>query len=1311
MAEARNSFIKSKMNKDLDARLVPSGEYRDAENVSVSKSEGADVGSLENILGNISLTDFGLSSVSNLDIVGFFMDLTNNSIFVFLTNYVDTSADKISNFAPASATCAIGVYNATNETSNILVQGNFLNFSKCSPVLGVNLVENNLFFTDNRNQPRKINVIRALSNSSYYTTEDQISLAKYYPYEPISLVGSLVYDVEITTADPGDPYIPQDNVPMSGGSGQGLTVNILNPIGDLEVLNPGYGYIDGEEVEFEERVGGTGNTYIVRVEVQSTMQDVVSLRLPNNITPNPYYNPNWPGDENYLKDKFVRFAYRFKFDDGEYSLISPFTQECFVPQQDGYFIDTDYESTYKSTEVEFMQNKINNIKLLIPSPAESATWSSAVNDLKIAEVEVIFKQADQTTLKIVDNILVSDFVNNFSPFLIYEYQSRKPFKTLPESALLRTYDQTPVRALAQEAVGNRIVFGNFVDKHTPPSAINYNVETGFKVPFSGSDPIEYEPVRKEYQNHTLKQNRTYQVGIVLSDKYGRQSDVILSTIDESNTNSELKGSTIFNPYKSGFNQSNFEAEGAPNADASNTFSFFDYDDPPASPLTNNLQNDTDTWPGDQLKVKFNETINSIFDSSLGTPGLYSLENPTGWYSYKIVVKQTETDYYNVYCAGVLNGYIDGEAANPLHASLSEPVGHFAVYSDNLSKIPKDVTLVGPNQNIFKTARPSFEEDPSYYQFTDTNGVKFNVDPYDEEFETLLKTRDRQRDLDSGSRVDNASVSLFTRVINVKLDPTNGSGDYQVISRQYYPGKTAEVVTTIGTGTELGLFAAPGTSFYPYNVAPVFYNFQENPFIAKLNLFSPTTENEMSFYGLQGPSRNSSEYQVELVEVETSGTDYPTEGKNVPVIFPEDISTYNTSAPNQTADYEKFANKGITVDFETTNGNITSNDISLNNIGIKWDLTSIPLGGSITAFAVIVAAGDTTEACIFKVKVTRESTYPANRSDLRETAMKPIFSAFETNPLESKLDIYWETTTSGRISELNNNIITNDTTTPYGFLNVVAVGGGNMVPNNNPLTWNLSETMSIGSEISDPFVIGDYNGNFINTSVTASLVSVHDALGNNVTSKFTLTKLNQFNDDVFMLSTNDYFYYGNNSAVKDVFSVLINVNTLENGAFVDRKLNFVPPPGSGTSQTVLNLSNASPTIAPFSIGSGVIIKEAPSTQTLPNSGDTLIVNRGFNASIITFQGRNGSNQNQANTDNIKDITFSTIDDINAIKTDPIFSDTNNVGTLGQFSIFRAPGSCSYQNDVNVTVKVTDAGGLTTDESNDFDFTIEWTGECD
>ena len=38
MAEVKNNFVKSKMNKDLDARLVPNGQYRDAQNININKS-------------------------------------------------------------------------------------------------------------------------------------------------------------------------------------------------------------------------------------------------------------------------------------------------------------------------------------------------------------------------------------------------------------------------------------------------------------------------------------------------------------------------------------------------------------------------------------------------------------------------------------------------------------------------------------------------------------------------------------------------------------------------------------------------------------------------------------------------------------------------------------------------------------------------------------------------------------------------------------------------------------------------------------------------------------------------------------------------------------------------------------------------------------------------------------------------------------------------------------------------------------------------------------------------------------------------
>jgi hypothetical protein len=75
----------------------------------------------------------------------------------------------------------------------VLVSGTFLNLATNPEfsITGLNLLENLLFWTDNRNQPRKINVEFALSNPLYYTNEVQISVAKYAPMETIDMYRKL----------------------------------------------------------------------------------------------------------------------------------------------------------------------------------------------------------------------------------------------------------------------------------------------------------------------------------------------------------------------------------------------------------------------------------------------------------------------------------------------------------------------------------------------------------------------------------------------------------------------------------------------------------------------------------------------------------------------------------------------------------------------------------------------------------------------------------------------------------------------------------------------------------------------------------------------------------------------------------------------------------------------------------------------------------------------------------------------------------------------------------------------------------------
>jgi len=52
MAELKRVFSDAKMNKDMDERLVPNGQYRDANNIEIATSEGSNVGTVQTILTN-----------------------------------------------------------------------------------------------------------------------------------------------------------------------------------------------------------------------------------------------------------------------------------------------------------------------------------------------------------------------------------------------------------------------------------------------------------------------------------------------------------------------------------------------------------------------------------------------------------------------------------------------------------------------------------------------------------------------------------------------------------------------------------------------------------------------------------------------------------------------------------------------------------------------------------------------------------------------------------------------------------------------------------------------------------------------------------------------------------------------------------------------------------------------------------------------------------------------------------------------------------------------------------------------------------
>lgn len=621
MAEVKNSFLASKMNKDLDDRLIPGNEYKDALNIAVSNSEDSDVGAVENVLQNTNV--YPISSETNIGnddgkIIGQIVNPATDDIYLFYTNYTDPSTDGLSAHQASSSgvdTLSVIVrYNPDLEAgaSSQLVIGRFLNFSENSPIYGINIIEDFLFWTDDRNQPRKINIRKASANRFHYSSEDDISVAKYAPYTPIDLYKS-----------------------SNGG-------------------------------------------------FKTTMKDVSSEKLPDGITDNLDYNPDYAGDSNFLEDKFARFSYRFKYEDAEYSIMAPFTQIAFIPKQDGSFLAGDEDKAFQSTVVSFMENKVDQISLVINLPEIGTNLESAY---KLKEIDILYKESDQIAISVLDTVTVKEVVAQAGSTNVYEYnyQSRKPVRTLPQTQSTRVYDKTPVRALAQEVSGNRVIYGNYINKHTAPDHLNYQVSVTQK--FTSGFGASYSYI--EYPEHTLKRNRNYQVGFVLSDRYGRQSDVILSqVVDNIAADGIFGSSTFYFPYRK-------------NATTPTTF-LADVGNSIKIQLNEQIQSDRSPLTADNL-------------ASTGEPGLYDLStNPTGWYSYKIVVKQTQQEYYNVYLPGFLKG--DIATSGPITAT------HSVLISDNINKVPRDLQEVGPVQNKYSSDEVLF---PVVENVVPSSGVGIN----------------------------------------------------------------------------------------------------------------------------------------------------------------------------------------------------------------------------------------------------------------------------------------------------------------------------------------------------------------------------------------------------------------------------------------------------------------------------------------------------------------------------------------------------------------------------------------------------------
>ena len=164
--------------------------------------------------------------------------------------------------------------------------------------------------------------------------------------------------------------------------------------------------------------------------------------------------------DDFLEDKFISFAYRYKYSDGEYSATSQFSQPVFFPKS--------FKLSHATNLNEGARNLYNAAKI---------EYNSGSSD--VIGVDILFKEMANNNIKVIENInkkakgLIDD--SNYS----VTFDGNKVYTFLPESEILRLYDNVPRTAQAQTVMSNRLIYGNYLEGYDMKDSDGNQVRTEF----------------------------------------------------------------------------------------------------------------------------------------------------------------------------------------------------------------------------------------------------------------------------------------------------------------------------------------------------------------------------------------------------------------------------------------------------------------------------------------------------------------------------------------------------------------------------------------------------------------------------------------------------------------------------------------------------------------------------------------------------------------------------------------------------------------------------------------------------------------
>jgi hypothetical protein len=145
-----------------------------------------------------------------------------------------------------------------------------------------------------------------------------------------------------------------------------------------------------------------------------------------------------------MQTRFLSFAYRYRYADGEYSATSQWSDVAFVASP--------FEFSINSWLNEGMTNLCNTAII---------TYNSG--GPLVVGVDLLFKQSNNNVIKVIEKLDKSNLGLANNTDYTYKFTNSKIFTIISEAELLRLYDNVPRFARAQTIMGNRLMYGNYVE--------------------------------------------------------------------------------------------------------------------------------------------------------------------------------------------------------------------------------------------------------------------------------------------------------------------------------------------------------------------------------------------------------------------------------------------------------------------------------------------------------------------------------------------------------------------------------------------------------------------------------------------------------------------------------------------------------------------------------------------------------------------------------------------------------------------------------------------------------------------------------